>query len=219
MSTTPLPEHLRRFRCMQPWVGSRYCDKRHKRLLVVGESHYLPCGSTIHHDPARWYRSSQADLTEEEVRWASTIGNITGRWTRAHRIYRGIQDEITRILKESGITPDPFPFNHIAYCNYFLRPAPTAGGSMQGNECQQDLDAAEEVLRWFILSHHPELVIVTSSFAGPLAANALRGSGVPHISTPQPQTPSWNTVCRSYGDVRGRDLFSNFLNHRKWAPS
>ena len=130
MSTTPLPDHLRRFPCMQPWIGSRYRDERHKRLLVIGESHYLPAESTIHHDPARWYRSSQADLTEEEIRWASTIGNITGHWTRAHRIYRAIQDEIARILKESGITPDPFPLNHVAYCNYFLRPAPVAGGSM-----------------------------------------------------------------------------------------
>ena len=109
MSTTPPPEHLRRYPCMQPWIGSRYRDERHKRLLVIGESHYLPPESTIHHDPERWYCSSQADLSDEEVRWASTIGNITGRWTKAHRIYRAIQDEIVPILKESGITPGPLP--------------------------------------------------------------------------------------------------------------
>ena len=217
MSTTPLPEHLRRFPCMQPWIGSRYRDQRHKRLLVIGESHYLPPESTIHHDPDRWYRSSQADLSEEEVRWASTIGNITGRWTHAHRIYRAIQDEIARILKESGITPDPFPLNHIAYCNYFLRPAPTAGGSMEGNACQQDLDAAEEAFRWFTLSHLPELVIVTSRFAGRLAANALWESGIPHISTPHPGTRWWNTGSRSYGNVRGRDLFANFVSDLNWS--
>ena len=190
MSTTPVPDHLRRFPCMQPWIGSRYRDERHKRLLVIGESHYLPPESTIHHDPDRWYCSSQADLTEEEVRWASTTGNITGRWTRAHRIYRAIQDEIARILKESGITPDPFPLNHVAYCNYFLRPAPTAGGSMQGNECHQDLDAAEEVLRWFILSHHPELVIVTSRFAGRSAEDGLRESRIPR----HPHTSPWHPL-------------------------
>ncbi|MCY4373306.1 MAG: hypothetical protein OXC31_05980 [Spirochaetaceae bacterium] len=217
MSTTPLPEHLRRFPCMHPWIGSRYRDERHKRLLVIGESHYLPPESTIHHDPARWYRSSQADLSEEEVRWASTIGNITGRWTRAHRIYRAIQDEIARILTESGITPDPFPLNHIAYCNYFLRPAPTAGGSMEGNECQHDLNAAEAVLRWFILSHCPELSIVTSRFAGRLAANALQESGIPRLSTPQPHTSWWNRAAPSYGNVRGRDLFCIFLRNHMWV--
>ena len=217
MSTTPLPEHLRRFPCMQPWIGSCYRDERHKRLLVIGESHYLPPGSTIHHDADRWYRSSQANLSEEDVRWASTIGNITGRWTRAHRIYRAIQDEIARILKESGITPDPFPLNHIAYCNYFLRPAPTAGGSMEGNVCPQDLDAAEKVLRWFILNHCPELAIVTSSFAGRFAENALRECATPCVITPHPGSRWWNTVARSYGNVRGRDLFANFVSDLNWS--
>ncbi len=72
MSAIALPDHLRRFPCMQPWIGSRYRHPRHKRLLVVGESHYLPPGSTIQHAPDRWYRGSQADLSEEEVRWASS---------------------------------------------------------------------------------------------------------------------------------------------------
>ena len=216
MTTDALSVHLRRFPCMRPWIGSRYRDPRHKRLLVIGESHYLPPGSTIHHDPDRWYRSRQADLSEEEVRWASTVGNITGHWTRAHRIYRAIQDEIARILKENGVTPDAFPLNHIAYCNYFLRPAPVAGGSMEGNVRQQDLEVAEEVLRWFTLHHRPELVIVTSRFAGRIAETVLREYRIPFTSTPHPGTRWWNTVSRSYGNVRGRDLFSNFLMQQQW---
>ena len=166
MTDIPLPEHLRRFPCMQPWIGNRYRDPRHKRLLVIGESHYLPPESTIHHDPARWYGSSQDDLSPEEIRWVSTVGNITGRWYRGHRIYREIQNEIARILRENGVTPDDFPLNHVAYCNYFLRPAPMTGGSMEGHARQQDLEVAEEVLKCFILQHRPELVIVTSRFAG-----------------------------------------------------
>ena len=89
---------------------------------------------------------------------------------------------------------------------------------MEGNECQQDLDVAEEVLRWFTLNHRPELSIVTSRFAGRLAANALGEIGIPHISTPHPGTRWWNTVSRSYGNVRGRDVFANFLKHRDWVP-
>ena len=42
MTTIALPDHLRRFPCMQPWIGSRYHDERHKRLLTIGESRYLP---------------------------------------------------------------------------------------------------------------------------------------------------------------------------------
>ena len=201
---------------MQPWIGSRYRDERYERLLIIGESHYLPTESTIHHDSVRWYHSRQDDLTSEEVRWASTIGNITGRWYRAHRIYREIQNEIARTLKGGGMIPDDFPLNHIAYCNYFLRPAPVSGGSMEGHARQQDLDVAAEVLTWFILRHRPELVIVTSRFAGGHAQCVTRDNGIPSITTPHPGSRWWNTIARSYGNVRGRSLFSNFLTAHDW---
>ena len=186
MTAIALPEHLQRFPCMHPWIGSRYRDRRHKRFLVIGESHYLPPDSTLHHDPVRWYRCSQDDLTPEEVRGAHTIGNITGRWYRAHRIYRAIQTEIAAILRERAVTPDDFPLNHIAYCNYFLRPAPKSGGSMAGHACQRDLEVAEGVLKWFILRHRPQLVIITSRFAGRHAQRVTREHGIPSITTPHP---------------------------------
>ena len=219
MTDIALPKHLRRFPCMQPWIGRRYRDERHRRLLVVGESHFLPPESTIHHDPDRWYRSRQDDLSPEEVRWVSTIGNITGRWYRAHRIYREIQNEIARTLRGSGMTPDDFPLNHIAYCNYFLRPAPVSGGSMEGHANQQDLEVAEEVLTWFILRHRPELVIVTSRFAGRHAERVTRGHGIPSITTAHPGSRWWNTITRSYGNLRGRDLFADFLRAHHWLSS
>ena len=216
MTNITLPEHLRRFPCMQPWIGSRYRDERHKRLLVIGESHYLPTESTIHHDAARWYRSSQNDLSSEEVRWVSTVGNITGRWYRAHRIYREIQNQVATVLKEKGVTPDPFPLNHVAYCNYFLRPAPISGDSMEGHAHQQDLDVAEEVLTWFILNHSPNLVIVTSRFAGRHAQQVTREHAIPSTTTPHPGSRWWNTTSRTYGNLRGRDLLSSFLTTHHW---
>ena len=88
---------------------------------------------------------------------------------------------------------------------------------MQGNERKQDLDAAEEVLRWFILSHHPELSIVTSRFAGRFAESVFREYGIPCTSTPHPGTRWWNTASRSYCNTRGRDLFSSFLEYRHWT--
>ena len=129
------------------WIGSRYiATASHKRLLVIGESHYSPEYSTMHHDSARWYRSRQDDLCEEEIRWASTAGNIVERWFRGHTIYREIRNAIARTLHEGGVTLDGFPLNHVAYCNYFLRPAPQVGGSMKGNEDRQDVAVAEQVL-------------------------------------------------------------------------
>ena len=102
---------------MQPWMGDHYQDDRHKRLLIIGESHYLPEGSTIHHDSDAWYTGSQNDLSDEERKWVCTAGNIRGAWNRAHTIYREIARELSRILDERGLTHDDFVFQHIAYCN------------------------------------------------------------------------------------------------------
>ena len=121
-----------------------------------------------------------------EIAWASTVGNITARWYRAHKIYCEIRNEISRILRESGVAPDDFPLNHVAYCNYVLRPAPVAGGSMEGNVAQQDAEMAKQVLRWFLLRHRPELVVFTSRFAGRCAERVVWGFGIPYSSTPHP---------------------------------
>ena len=110
------PDHLMRFPCMSPWIGNRYQDGHHKRLLVMGESFYLPEGSTIHREPRTWYGSRQEELTGQERAWIHTDGCIIGEWKRAHRIYRSIQDEITGILKENNVPLDEkFPLNHVAY--------------------------------------------------------------------------------------------------------
>ena len=132
VTAAALPDHLRRFPCMHPWIVSRYRDERHKRLLVIGESHYLPPESTIHHDPAHWYRS-RADLTEEEARWTSSIGNITGRWTRAHRIYRAIQDEIVRNPDGKRDHAGPLPPQPHRLLQLLPAAGPGGRGSMQGN--------------------------------------------------------------------------------------
>ena len=33
-----------------PFVGDDYDSPKHKKLLLIGESHYMPAGSTVHHD-------------------------------------------------------------------------------------------------------------------------------------------------------------------------
>ena len=204
----PLPIHLRRFPGMQPWMGDHYQDDRHKRLLIIGESHYLPEGSTIHHDSDAWYTGSQNDLSDEERKWVCTAGNIRGAWNRAHTIYREIARELSRILDERGLTHDDFVFQHIAYCNYFLRPAPVEGGSMAADVRPRDLATAEEVLNWFIRRHRPELVAVASKAAGRNAEKMLMRSRIPYLITYYAGSPFWMT--------RFRDDFSDFLKDHQW---
>ena len=39
---------------MLPFVGDDYDSPKYKKLLLVGESHYVPEGSTVHHDANAW---------------------------------------------------------------------------------------------------------------------------------------------------------------------
>ena len=231
LTTMKKPDHLEKFPCMHPWIGNSYRDDRHKRLLVIGESHYMPPKSTIHLGPDLWYRSNEGHLSEEERRWVHTCGVISSKtFHRGHEIFRAIKREIVGILKESGLTPDDFPLNHIAYYNYFMRPASKTGGSIEGHVVPQDCKISEDVLRWFIRQHQPEMMIFTSQFASGKAEGVIREYGIPCISTPHPGCSWWNRSCPKYnrnpiyaGDTtrprRGRDLFRDFLKKSHWITT
>ena len=75
---------------------------------------------------------------------------------------------------------------------------------------------AEQVLRWFMRRHRPQLVIVTSRFASRYAADTVRDYHIPFLSAPHPGSHWWNTKARSYGNLTGRDLFSRFLMEQQW---
>ena len=68
--------HYTRFPSMLPHVGSGYARTR---TLIIGESHYLPKGSDIHHDEGRWYGGADAVgpvpiLADVERRYIDTRG-------------------------------------------------------------------------------------------------------------------------------------------------
>ena len=64
--------HYEKYPMMKPWVGSNYLSDKHKKLLVLGESHYLPKESIKSHDVDAWYSGSEDSLDAEEKRWIRT---------------------------------------------------------------------------------------------------------------------------------------------------
>ncbi len=110
-----------------------------KRLLLIGESHYLPqldeSGKeiTIHHNDEAWYEANESLLDTTQKKWLNTRENAGSgenqKYTsKAYSIYRNIEYAI----KESGFNPPDTSnmLNYVAYANYFLRPART-GVSLQ----------------------------------------------------------------------------------------
>lgn len=224
----PPPQHLRRYPCAMPFVGSHYRDKRHKRLLVIGESHYFPKDSCRHLDPDRWYEGREEELSDLERAYIHTRGVVDCHWDGPSkgRYFRNIRCVVSEALREHGMgekeeEAKPGNWVHVAFCNYFLRPAPSEGGSIKSAVAERDQQVADEVLRWIIASYGPELVTVVSVLAGAYAARVLRETGIPHQSVPHAtgRCPWWTKRAAKYGNRSGRELFLDFLRDQAWVTN
>jgi len=211
-----IPQHLQKYPCMKPRIGSNYNSGKHRRLLIMGESHYLPLKSTIHKVDSNWYNNISTRLSELEKTWVSIEAIIANSLkekfkNKAHSIYRNIAWE----LNEIGLKLENYcnAIEHIAFYNYFQRPAIEGDSLIVTN---QDILVANEVLDWFIKEYSPELVIITSSLAGQRAKSVLENKSIPFVITPHPGCHWWNRTAKKYNGCRGRDLFTNFLVKNRW---
>ncbi|MDW0359844.1 hypothetical protein Q8G38_11020 [Halomonas venusta] len=85
----------------------------------------LAAASTEH-----WYANTQDKLTETEKSWINTAGiikhNISKKFpNKSHWIYRNVANEINK--KFFGYSDSVEIFNHLAFMNYFQRPAESQG--------------------------------------------------------------------------------------------
>jgi len=205
-----------KYPCMKPWVGSSYSSPMHKRLLVLGESHYLPKGSTVHLNAEDWYENHQEALSKEEVKWLSTSGiilsNKDGNFPKkAHGIYKNTCFEINSC--SFNYTLSSQAIEHFSYYNFFQRPAEVAGNSIKVKGI--DKEVAISVLESVIKKLEPELIIFASSLAGRFGKDVASRRGIPFVVTPHPTCAWWNRTAKKYNG-RGRDLIPAFLKKYKW---
>ena len=182
MTICSIPEHLQQFRCMKPWIGAQY--SRH-RVLVVGESHYLPPGSWRNLKPLLWYTGSESDLTDLECSYIHTSACVRfrlsdeGRTLLPNNIY----------VRIGGVVP----FERIAFFNYFFRPGKFKQSVRTSFRLEhKDRTVSTEILEWFIGEHQPRLIIVASSLAGRYAGAVLNYSDLPSCITHHPMAPGSN---------------------------
>jgi len=110
-----------------PFVGKDFKSMEQK-VLMLGESHYLPEKSTIHNDAMNWYNDNSTSLSEEEKDWLNTRNAINARSgqrlvNKAYTIHHNLEKSIMN----AGFYPDENDnlFRYFVYYNYFLRPAQT----------------------------------------------------------------------------------------------
>lgn len=208
---------------MIPFVGREYESSLHKKLLIVGESHYMPEGSKIHHDVSQWYGENPG-MSPDERRFCDTRGAREGKSGRF-----GV--EIERCLKQV------YSFNEnawqqVASINYFLRPADNKQNveNLWDKYGGKELDC-EKAIRNFIKVIEilkPDLFV----FASWLVCNQAEHQDFPHvfggnlwdwtatngvsdyIYVNHPSSPHWNSPMTKYfkaKDLTSREFFCKWL--------
>lgn len=145
---------------MLPAVGVNYESTKHKKLLLVGESCYMPKASFVHHNVNLWYDNYLClgeKLTDSEKKCC----DLRGARSDPRNKYR---QKIDNAIKE--VFPDALgnAFEEIASYNYFLRPADN--GNRKTFRCTE-MDCRESVHTFCKLIEilTPNHVVFTSKLA------------------------------------------------------
>lgn len=204
--------HYQNFPEMLPFIGDNY---EKTRLLIVGESHYLPTGSTIQQNPEEWYKSNNEQLTEKEKGWINTRAVLKDFFIsptyKPFRIFYSIAQAIQEKsleLKNSDVSEI---FNNFSMYNFFQRPAESEGESI--NNTSLDIEKAENTLHHVIQSILPKFIIFVSVKAWE-SFNTKTFIDLYNIKfdyCPYPATAYWNTTVEKYGNMTGKQKFIKFL--------
>lgn len=207
--------HYRLYPELYPWVGEHYMSQERK-ILVLGESHYLSPCSTYHLDPAEWYQgvniSGQADRNHILTRDIIRNGILNGWKQKSKLIYKNIE---TALLEAEVKAPgNQTPISTIAFYNYFQRPAEKSGQSIRITSLDASHSAATLISVLGIL--RPNMVI----FCGKVAWKAARAHGVVQfatesdiqlINTVHPSTSWWNRKMQNHKSRTGKQVFIDAL--------
>lgn len=175
---------------MRPFVGCRYPEAR-ARILLIGESHYLPKSQTRHLDARTWYQGREADfMPGEGLGWIhirAILNKKTGEWRKqGHAIYR----HLDRALYEAGFQAGDSAMENIAFMNGFQRPARER---LSLKVTPEDIETGRETLAAVIDILQPDDVIFVSRKAARYLSGGVR---MPHSSVPHPASAWWNRASR-----------------------
>ncbi|MBF3053036.1 hypothetical protein HKW90_01265 [Pseudomonas aeruginosa] len=206
-------EHYSRYPNLLPWVGTGYCASPLK-LLILGESHYLPEEVTYHRDPEAWYAG--VDLpADNSVAWMRTRGVVAkGLETNWKGKSKTIFRRLSVSLAEAGLSNGAAPFTSLAYMNYFQRPAEVTGKSIRVSDLDRMVSA--QVLEEVAQVLQPHAILFCSKLAWNAAASqelipSLRAADRVVDHTPHPASPWWYRTARKLQGRSGRDVFLEIL--------
>ena len=218
--------HYKNFPQMIPWVGTDYDKKDHKKILFIGESHYLPKDSIIHETPDKWYSSSDSNLNVEEKRWINTRGVMKKNENQKYNspsqvvIFGNIETVIQEAMEKTKYDYDESKqqfFRYCAFYNFFQRPA-HIGDSLEAEP--QDIKVAIETFEKIVSILKPDFVYIVSSKVWYLPemqkVRELKNADF----SPHPSCSWWNRPCHIDKvdrnlKVTGKEKLLKFLETNK----
>lgn len=203
---------------LMPFIG-KYYDDNNKKLLLIGESHYLPENSTIN-KTIGWYDKNIKDLTDEEIMWSNTKeiirfhknqNNYKEHGINFHKFYRHIEEAI---IESSNLKDTENMFKYTAFYNFFLRPG-FSGKSIE--EENKDKIIANKTLLKIIEIIKPDIIIFLSvkalnNFSNYDKVNSVI-EGCPH---PSDNYGWWlSRKTQKYNNMTGKKYFIYLLKKNK----
>ena len=153
-------DHYFRFPAMKPYIGENYGKNGHSKILLIGESNYLPKKSMVHKNAEQWYQADQSRLTNDEINWIHCRQLLECNWkSNGHMIYRELESNLKKYFKTNN---DLRAMTNVAYINGFQRPSPETGESIKKFLNKIDYKISSDVLSKVIEIISPDVVIFVS---------------------------------------------------------
>jgi len=206
---------------MKPFIG-KFWDSLSPKILLVGESHYLPKESNIVSNPETWYIGNSKNFTESEKFHISTrkIFEEADRGEIRKRGYSYFKN-MKKAVKESNLSfkDNDLLFPYFSFYNYFLRVAEETGKSIKVKPKDEEVAMKTFIELYDILK--PDKVIFVSRKANGIFKTAYAKRehkpfdtkyirSVPHASA----SSYWNRISEKYENHTGRQWFIQLLNER-----
>ncbi|ACX73924.1 hypothetical protein Fisuc_0312 [Fibrobacter succinogenes subsp. succinogenes S85] len=222
---------------MLPFVGDDYDLSKHKKLLLVGDSHYMPDGTIVHHDVSTWYMNPTVIHNSKEENNCATR-KTWGVWRNTTFCNR-VQETMDLATGKRDA------WKSVAFYNYFLRPADESEQNMQkfwskhGGE-KDDREYAIKNLVDVIGILKPNLIVFMSRLVKDCVEGVFddkgkrnsrypgdywrcfkqdfwdwtKGKNIDYIYTNHPSEPCWFITMEKYAKAEGKrscDFFKEWL--------
>lgn len=206
-----------RFPQMLPWVGVDYGKGTFKKIILIGESHYLPKNvNEKMFDPKEWYFDTEHKDWyidgEDEEQMTNTRQFLSGP-LKPHRMYNNPHHVLREVIMEKcpNLICDNL-YRYVVYYNYFLRPARNKG-SIQKIITEWDLNIASDTLIKMAEILKPDFVFFLSKFAWKSFMDKITNESLPFIiGFSDHPSRRWNTVNYYNGtNMTSRESFKQFL--------